>query len=60
MILADNIVTEGEKKAIRRIATEGGFSDSEIESLRDILLEGIKNKESEEALLARFKKELFK
>jgi len=60
MILADNVVTEGEKKAIRRIATEGGFSDAAIESLRDILLEGIKNNESEEALLAKFKKELFK
>jgi len=60
MILADNVVTEGEKKAIRRIATEGGFSDAAIESLRDILLEGIKNNESEETLLARFKSELFK
>ena len=60
MILADNIVTEGEKKAIRRIATEGGFSDSEIESLRDILLEGIANKEDEEILLEKFKKVLFK
>jgi hypothetical protein len=60
MILADNIVTEGEKKAIRRIATEGGFRDEAIESLRDILLEGIKNNESEEALLAKFKRELFK
>ena len=60
MILVDNIVTEGEYKAIRRIATEGGFSDAAIESLRDILLGGIKNNESEEALLAKFKKELFK
>ena len=60
MILADNVVTEGEKKAIKKIATEGGFSDEAIESLRDILLEGIKNNESEEALLAKFKKELFK
>ena len=60
MILADNIVTEGEKKAIRRIATEGGFSDSVIESLRDILLEGIANKEDEEILLEKFKKVLFK
>jgi uncharacterized tellurite resistance protein B-like protein len=60
MILADNIVTEGEKKAIKKIATEGGFSDSAIESLREILLEGIKNNESEEALLAKFKNELFK
>jgi uncharacterized tellurite resistance protein B-like protein len=60
MILADNIVTEEEKKALRRIATEGGFNETAIESLRVILLEGIKNNESEEVLLARFKKELFK
>ena len=60
VILADNIVTEGEKKAIRRIATEGGFSDSAIESLRIILLEGIANNENEEVLLEKFKKELFK
>ena len=35
MILADNVVTEGEKKAIKKIATEGGFSDAAIESLRE-------------------------
>lgn len=60
MILADNIVTEEEKKALRRIATECGFNDSAIESLRVILLDGIKNKESEEVLLEKFKRELFK
>jgi uncharacterized tellurite resistance protein B-like protein len=59
MILADKVVTEEEKKAFTRIATEGGFSDAAIESLRDILLEGIKNNESEEVLLSRFKRELF-
>ena len=53
MILADNVVTEGEKKAIRKIATEGGFSDAAIESLRDILLEGIKNNESEEVIACK-------
>ena len=60
MILADNVVTEGERKAIRRIATEAGFNDDAIESLRDILLEGIANKEDEEILLEKFKKVLFK
>ena len=60
MILADNVVTEEEKKAIRRIATESGFKDEAIESLRDILLEGIANKEDEETLLEKFKKVLFK
>ena len=60
MILADNVVTEGEKKAIRRIATEAGFKDDIIEFLRVLLLEGIQNNESEEVLFTRFKNELFK
>jgi uncharacterized tellurite resistance protein B-like protein len=60
MILIDNVVTEEEKKALRRIATEAGFNEETIESLRDILLEGIANKEDEEILLERFKKVLFK
>lgn len=60
MILADKVVTEEEKKALRRIATEAGFNDAAIESLRVILLDGITNNESEEVLLQRFKKELFK
>ena len=60
MILADKVVTEEEKKALRRIATEAGFNEEVIEILRVILLEGIANNESEEVLLAKFKKELFK
>lgn len=60
MILADNVVTEAEKKVITRIATESGFNEEAIASLRDILLEGIANKEDEEILLKRFKKVLFK
>lgn len=60
MILADKVVTEEEKKALRRIATEAGFNDIAIESLRDILLEGITNNEDPEVLLGKFKKVLFK
>jgi uncharacterized tellurite resistance protein B-like protein len=60
MILADKVVTEQEKKAIRRIATEAGFNDEIIEFLRVLLLEGIENNVSEEVLLEKFKKELFK
>jgi len=60
MILADKIVTEEEKKALRRIATEAGFNDTAIESLRDILLEGITNNEDQEVLLGKFKRVLFK
>ena len=60
MILADKEVTEEEIKVLRRIATEAGFNDNAIESLRVILLDGIINNESEEVLLEKFKKELFK
>ena len=60
MILADKIITEQELKAFRRLATEAGFNEDAIESLRIILLEGIANDESEEVLLGKFKKELFK
>jgi uncharacterized tellurite resistance protein B-like protein len=60
LILADDVVTEAEKKAIGRIATEAGFTDEAIEALREILLEGIAKNESEESMLAKFKKVLFK
>jgi uncharacterized tellurite resistance protein B-like protein len=59
MILADDIVTDSEKRMIKRFAIEAGFSDSVIESLMDLLFEGIKNNESEESLLKKFKKQLF-
>jgi uncharacterized tellurite resistance protein B-like protein len=59
MILADDVITENEKRMIRRFAIEAGFSDNAIDKLLDILFEGIKNNESEESLLAKFKKHLF-
>jgi uncharacterized tellurite resistance protein B-like protein len=59
MILADDVITENEKRMIRRFAIEAGFSDNAIDKLLDILFEGIKNNESEESLLAKFKKDLF-
>lgn len=60
MILADEIVTEEEKKALKRIALEAGFNEEVIERLRPILIDGIQNNESEEVLLYKFKKQLFK
>ena len=60
MILADEIVTEEEKKALKRIALEAGFNEEVIERLRPILIDGIQNNESEESILAKFKSELFK
>ena len=60
MILADDVITESEKRMIRRFAIEAGFSDKTIDKLMDLLFEGIKNNESEDALLAKFKSHLFK
>jgi hypothetical protein len=60
MILADDVITESEKKMIRRFAIEAGFNDKVIDKLMDLLFVGIKNNESEESLLAKFKSHLFK
>jgi uncharacterized tellurite resistance protein B-like protein len=60
MILADNVISEGEKKMIRRFAIEAGFSDKAIDRLLVLLFEGIKKNESEEVLLSKFKDVLFK
>ena len=59
MILADEVVKESEKKMIRKIAIEAGFEDNKIDKLLPLLFDGIRNNESEEALLAKFKKHLF-
>lgn len=59
MILADEEVTENEKKMLRKFAIEAGFKDEAIDKLIDLLLDGIRNDEAEEALLSKFKKVLF-
>ena len=61
MIVADEIVTEGESKLLKRFAIEAGFSDKTIPKLMDLLLKGIPNGEDEEQLFKRFKRDyLFK
>lgn len=60
MILADDIISEGERKIIRRFAIEAGFSDKAIDKLLVILFEGIKKNKSEEDLLDKFKSIMFK
>jgi hypothetical protein len=61
MILADNEVTEGEKKLIKRFAIEAGFSDKTIPKLIDLLISGIRKGDDEETLLQEFRnKYLFK
>jgi uncharacterized tellurite resistance protein B-like protein len=58
MILADEVVTEGERKLIKRFAIETGFSDKAIPKLIELLLAGIKKGEDEDMLFQRFKKEI--
>lgn len=60
MIMADDLITEGEKKIIRKFAIEAGFSDKAIDKLLVILFEGIKNNENEDDLLDKFKGIMFK
>ena len=58
IILADESVTEGERKLLRRFAIEAGFSDKTIEKLIELLFTGIKKGEDEETLLKRFRSEI--
>ena len=60
LILADEVVTDNEKKLLKRFAIEAGFQDKAIDDLIELLFEGIKNNESEESLLSRFRERLFK
>ena len=60
MVLADENVTDDEIRLLRRFAIEVGFDDRAIDILRDVLIGGIRNNESEEVLLKKFRKELFK
>lgn len=59
MILADEEVTENEKKLLRKFAIEAGFEDKAIDKLINLLLDGIRNNESEEDLLDKFREILF-
>ncbi len=59
MILADEVVTDSEKKMIKRFAIEAGFRDDIIEKLIDLLFEGIRNNENEDSLFSKFKSHIF-
>ena len=58
MILADEVVSEKETKMIRRFAIEAGFSDSKIDSIIEVLIDGVKNNLDEEELFNKFKKQV--
>ena len=60
MILADDDVSDGEAKLLRRFAVEVGFDERAIEILKEVLIGGIRRKDSEEEILKKFKAELFK
>jgi uncharacterized tellurite resistance protein B-like protein len=61
MILADDVITEGEKKMIKRYAISAGFEDKAIDKLIHLLFDGIRRGDDEEMLLSEFKKKhLFK
>lgn len=60
MILADEEVSEGERRLFRKFAIEAGFDDKTIDNLMELLLEGIRNNESEEDMFDKFKRDLLR
>jgi len=58
LLVADEVITEGERKLLKRFAIEAGFSDKTIARLIELLLTGIRKGEDEEKLFHRFKKEI--
>ena len=60
MILADDVITEGEMKALRRFAIEAGFDDDAVDRLIEVLFTGIRENTDEEKILGSFKKALFR
>lgn len=56
MMLADETISEGEKKLLNRYAIEAGFNDKTIPRLIELLITGIKKGDDEETLLKEFKK----
>ena len=60
MILSDEEISNSEKLAIKRYAIAAGFKDRHIDGLIDMILNGIKNNQTEESLLSEFKNYIFK
>ncbi len=61
MILADEVVTDEEKRMIRKFAIEAGFDDSMVQTIVDHLLQGIEAGKDEETLLREYRRDhLFK
>lgn len=58
MILADSVISDCEVRMIKRFAIEAGFNDSKIDSILEILFEGVKNDLSEEKLYKQFRRHI--
>jgi hypothetical protein len=52
------VITENEKKLLKRFAIEAGFQDKAIDDLIEVLFEGIEKNETEVSLLEKFKEKL--
>jgi uncharacterized tellurite resistance protein B-like protein len=59
IIVADDVITECEKRMIRRFAIEAGFDLNKIEEITDFVIEGVRNNVDEAALLKQFRKKFF-
>ena len=60
MILSDGEITDSEIRAVKRYAIAAGFNDKHIDGLIDLILNGIKNNQTEDSLLSEFKNIIFK
>lgn len=58
MILVDGIIDKDEMRLANNFASNSGFKDSEIPKLLVILISGIKQGKSEEALFEEYKKDM--
>ena len=56
LVLADGVITDSEKKMMKRYAITAGFRDEIIDDLLNILLEGVVNGDDEDKLLKVFKR----
>ena len=57
MILADGVIANSEMRLATGFALKLGFSESEIPTLLSILIAGVRNKEDEEDLFIKYKKQ---
>ncbi len=59
VILDDEVVTDDEKKLVKKFAVEAGFRDEILDDLMVLIFDGIQKGETEENLFREFKKKFF-